>query len=48
MPPVYFKPADVDALIETVSIEGSGAPELPFWYYHYPDKTGVALDMAAF
>ncbi len=48
MPPVYFKPETVDALVDMVTIVAAGAPHLPFWYYHYPDKTGVTLDMAAF
>jgi N-acetylneuraminate lyase len=26
----------------------SGAPDLPFWYYHFPDKNGVNFNMYEF
>lgn len=48
MPPVYFKPANVVALTETMAAIAKGAPDLPFWYYHFPANTGVDLDMFEF
>ena len=47
MAPVYFKPTK-ESLIDFLALVAAAAPKLPFWYYHYPDKTGVTLDMAAF
>mmetsp|Transcript_31390 Transcript_31390/g.57641 ORF Transcript_31390/g.57641 Transcript_31390/m.57641 type:complete len:350 (+) Transcript_31390:60-1109(+) len=38
--PLYFKPS-LEGLHEYLAIVGKQAPELPFWYYHFPGKTGV-------
>lgn len=46
--PFYFRPATVDALVESCAIIASGAPELPFYYYHAPAQTGVRQLMAPF
>jgi N-acetylneuraminate lyase len=46
--PSYFKPDCLDTLISSVSEVASGAPELPFYYYHIPSFTGVPLDMVEF
>jgi N-acetylneuraminate lyase len=48
MAPTYFRPSNVEDLIETMAVVANGAPELPFWYYHFPDMTKVDLDMFAF
>jgi N-acetylneuraminate lyase len=48
MPPSYFKPGSVAALVASLAEIGQGAPELPFYYYHIPDLTGVNPDMAEF
>lgn len=40
MTPVYFKPS-VDSLVEFVAHVAAGAPHKPFWFYHFPDDTGV-------
>ena len=48
MPPVYFKPENIEALVDTMALIASGAPDLPFWYYHFPDKTNVDLNMYEF
>lgn len=46
--PSYFKVGSVENLADCVAQVASGAPELPFYYYHIPALTGVALDMVAF
>jgi N-acetylneuraminate lyase len=48
MPPTYFKPADVPALVGSMAEIAAGAPALPFYYYHLPVLTGVRLDMVEF
>lgn len=48
MPPSFFKPPTVEALVETcVPIAAAAAP-LPFYYYHIPSMTGVSLSMVRF
>lgn len=46
--PSYFKVGSVDNLADCVAQIASGASALPFYYYHIPALTGVALDMVAF
>jgi N-acetylneuraminate lyase len=46
--PSYFKIASVNTLIESMAVIASGAPELPFYYYHIPALTGAKLDMLEF
>ncbi len=46
-PPCYFKVDSVELLADCMAQVASGAPELPFYYYHIPALTGVALDIAA-
>jgi N-acetylneuraminate lyase len=48
MCPVYFKPSSIENLAETMAEVASGAPDLPFWYYHFPAKTGVDFNMYEF
>jgi N-acetylneuraminate lyase len=48
MPPSYFKPGSVDALVDSLAEIARGAPELPFYYYHIPPLTGVDPDMGEF
>merc|ERR1719401_1241545 len=40
MTPVYFKPT-LETLHDFLAEVASNAPELPFWFYHFPDLTGV-------
>ncbi len=40
MTPVYFKPT-AQGLHDFLAVVGAAAPELPLWYYHFPDRTGV-------
>ncbi len=42
--PFYFKP-DADLLAEFVTRVGESVPEMPVYYYHYPEMTGVLLSM---
>jgi len=46
--PWYFKPGSVDSLLSCLAEVAGGAPDLPFYYYHIPTLTGVALDMVEF
>ncbi|TWU49232.1 dihydrodipicolinate synthase family protein [Rubripirellula reticaptiva] len=46
--PSYFKVSDVATLVQTMGEVASGAPELPFYYYHIPSLTGSAIDMGEF
>lgn len=48
MPPCYFKPRDVAALVACSAAVARSAPELPFFYYDIPALTGVALSMPEF
>lgn len=45
-PPTYFKPQNVDEVIACMVDVASGAPSLPFFYYHIPSVTGVDVDVA--
>lgn len=47
-PPFYFKVGSVKLLADCMAQVASGAPGLPFYYYHIPALTGVTLDIAAF
>ena len=46
--PSYFKVGNISALVDCMSEVASGAPELPFYYYHIPILTGSTIDMAGF
>ena len=46
--PVYFKPDSIDTLVDSMAEIASGAPKLPFYYYHIPGVTGVAYSMLDF
>lgn len=48
MPPTYFRPSTPEALVDTMAVVASGAPDLPFWYYHFPDMTKVDMSMYSF
>lgn len=45
MPPVFFKPATIEALGAWVEATAAAAPTLPLYYYHIPSQTGVLFDM---
>ncbi len=44
----YFKPVSVDNLVHCMAQIASAAPALPFYYYHIPHLTGVAMNMIDF
>lgn len=44
----YFKPVSVQNLVDCMAQIASGAPDLPFYYYHMPTLTGVGMDMVEF
>jgi N-acetylneuraminate lyase len=46
--PCFFKPRDVDDLVDWCAALAGAAPSLPFYYYHIPSMTGVALPMREF
>jgi N-acetylneuraminate lyase len=48
VPPFYFKPNSPEAVIDCLAEVSAGAPDLPFYYYHIPGMTGVALDIPDF
>ena len=48
MPPTFFKPGNVPALVQTMGSIAAAAPNLPFYYYHIPQKTEVNFNMRDF
>ncbi len=46
--PSYYKPANVDALVDYCADIAAAAPKLPFYFYHIPAMTGVNLSMVDF
>lgn len=46
-PATYFKPEGIDAVLDGIEAVAAGAPRLPFFYYHIPVITGVAVDVEA-
>ena len=48
MGPTYFKPSTAEDLVDTISVIASGAPHLPFWYYHFPAMTDIPVNMYDF
>ena len=42
--PCYFKPGSIDALVDCLAFEASGAPELPYYFYDIPALTHVAFN----
>jgi len=48
MAPGFFKPSSVESLVDFCAEVASGAPNLPFYYYHIPCITGVTLPVFDF
>jgi N-acetylneuraminate lyase len=46
--PYYFKPADESQLAEFVAKIGESVPEMPVYFYHIPQLTGVSMPMIGF
>ena len=47
VPPNFFRPGSIDALIDYINAVLVAAPELPFYYYH-TSMSGVNFDMEQF
>ena len=47
-PPGYFKPDSLEIFIQCIERITTGAPALPFYYYHIPVLSGVRFDMVEF
>lgn len=43
IPPSFFKPSNMDGLIEWLAAVGKAVPKTPIYYYHYDDATGVKV-----
>ncbi|XP_064415990.1 N-acetylneuraminate lyase isoform X1 [Latimeria chalumnae] len=41
--PSLFKPASIEALVKFLQEVASAAPNVPFYYYHIPELTGVNI-----
>jgi N-acetylneuraminate lyase len=48
MGPVFLKPGRIEELVSFCEEIASGAPNLPFYYYHIPSISGVAFSMYEF
>jgi N-acetylneuraminate lyase len=46
--PMFFKPRNVDELVDWCEAVAAAAPSLPFYYYNIPSMTGVTLPVAEF
>ena len=46
--PSFFKPASIASLVSYCAAVAEAAPALPFFYYHIPSMTGIALSMSEF
>jgi len=46
--PLFLKPSKVEELVAFCAELASGAPKLPFYYYHIPSVSGVDLSMTEF
>jgi N-acetylneuraminate lyase len=45
MPPCYFAIRDAAMAVDCAATVAAAAPTLPFYYYHIPVMTGVAIDV---
>ncbi|QDU60406.1 N-acetylneuraminate lyase [Planctomycetes bacterium Pan216] len=45
LPPCYFKPNSLDAVLECLRCVASAGKGLPIYYYHIPHLTGVPVDI---
>lgn len=48
MPPCYFPIRDAATAVACAAEVAAAAPHLPFYYYHIPAMTGVAIDVVDF
>ena len=45
VPPSYFKPSSLNALIDHLAAIAAHAPQTPFFYYHIPRLSGAQFNM---
>jgi len=45
MPPIFFKPGTLKNLVRVLAEIAKYSPSLPFYYYHFPQRTGVTHRM---
>ena len=43
MPPYFYKSQNVDDILLCSAQVASAAPQLPFYYYHFPSMSGIAI-----
>jgi N-acetylneuraminate lyase len=48
MGPTFLQPQTVEDLIEFCKKVASAAPDIPFYYYHIPGRSGIKLSMVDF
>lgn len=41
MPPSFFKPQNIESLVQYVRAVAASAPSLSMYYYHIPSMSGV-------
>jgi len=46
--PTYFKPKNIAGLIDYCSAVAAAAPDVPFMYYHFPERTGINFKIHEF
>jgi len=46
--PTYFKPKNIDGLIDYCAAVAAAAPDVPFMYYHFPERTGINFKIHEF
>jgi N-acetylneuraminate lyase len=46
--PTYFKPKNIAGLIDYCADIAATAPDVPFMYYHFPDRTGLHFKVHEF
>ena len=46
--PSYFKPSNLESLVQCCAYIASAAPDTPFYFYDIPALTGVSFSMPAF
>ncbi len=45
--PYFLKPRNAQEVVDALAVIAAGAPNLPFYYYHVPAVTGIAVPAAA-
>ena len=43
--PVFYKPANVEALVDYTAYTASAVPDMPYYYYHMPSRNNVLFPM---